>query len=141
MEVSIYRLRHRDVLCLCVLALLALGIVMVQSAAMNVTGDVGWQWTERGTRHMLYAAFAIAAFLFVGRIDYAKLAAHESPLWRRPILWMALVAIFTCAVVLVPGIGIERNGARRWLPLGFTQVHNLNGGIGAWRQAGLPVEK
>ena len=25
--------------------------------------------------------------------------------------------------------------------LGFTKVVNLNGGIGAWRQAGLPVEK
>ena len=122
MEVSIYRLRHRDVLCLCVLALLALGIVMVQSAAMNVTGDVGWQWTERGTRHLLYAAFAIAAFLLVGRIDYTKLSPADTPFWRRPILWMVIVALFTCAVVLVPGVGIERNGARRWLPLGFTQV-------------------
>src|SRR5688572_6785263 len=122
MEVSIYRLRHRDVLCLCVLALLALGIVMVQSAAMNVTGDVGWQWTERGTRHLLYAAFAIAAFLLVGRIDYAKLSPADTAFWRRPILWMVIVAVFTCAVVLVPGVGIERNGARRWLPLGFTQV-------------------
>src|SRR5688500_2315581 len=122
MEVSIYRLRHRDVLCLCVLALLALGIVMVQSAAMTVTGDVGWQWTERGTRHLLYAAFAIAAFLLVGRIDYLKLSPVDTPMWRRPILWMVIVAVFTCAIVLVPGIGIERNGARRWLPLGFTQV-------------------
>jgi rhodanese-related sulfurtransferase len=25
--------------------------------------------------------------------------------------------------------------------LGFTQVANLSGGLGAWRQAGLPVEK
>ena len=42
MDVSIYRLRHRDILTVCVLALLGLGIVMVQSASMKVTGDPAW---------------------------------------------------------------------------------------------------
>jgi cell division protein FtsW len=122
MEVSIYRLRHGDILCLCVLALLALGVVMVQSAAMNVTGQIGWQWTERGMRHLLYAAFAIAAFVIVGRIDYTKLLQQDGAAWRRPVVWMVLIAVGMCAVVLLPGIGIEKNGARRWLPLGITQV-------------------
>lgn len=122
MEVSIYRLRQRDILTLCVLALLMLGVIMVQSAAMNVTGDISWQWTERGTRHFLYALFAILTFFIVGRIDYARLVAADAPLWRRPIVWVLGVAIFTCAIVLLPGIGIEKNGARRWLPLLFIQV-------------------
>ena len=38
MEDSIYRLRHADILTLCVMGLLALGVVMVQSASMNATG-------------------------------------------------------------------------------------------------------
>src|SRR3982751_1266328 len=38
MEDSIYRLRHADILTLCVIGLLALGVVMVQSASMNATG-------------------------------------------------------------------------------------------------------
>ena len=33
---------------------------------------------------------------------------------------MMLIALFVCAAVLVPHVGIERNGARRWLPLGVT---------------------
>ena len=37
MEPSIYRMRHRHVLALCVLGLLCLGGVMVQSASMNVS--------------------------------------------------------------------------------------------------------
>ena len=45
MEVSIYRVRHRDLLTLCVLALLCLGIVMVQSASTALTGDVKWAWS------------------------------------------------------------------------------------------------
>ena len=55
---SIYRLRQRDVLAVCVLALLLLGVIMVQSAAMNVTGQVGWHWTARGSKHLVYAVVA-----------------------------------------------------------------------------------
>jgi cell division protein FtsW len=122
MDVSIYRLRHRDILTICVMALLCLGVVMVQSAAMNVTGNVGWSWTERGTRHVMFAVFAVAAFFIVGHIDYARLMRVAPGLWRQPIVWMLLLAVFACLIVLVPGIGIERNGARRWLPLGPLQV-------------------
>src|SRR3954471_20932367 len=40
MEASIYRMRQQDVLTVCVLALLALGAVMVQSASVSLTGCV-----------------------------------------------------------------------------------------------------
>jgi cell division protein FtsW len=122
MDVSIYRLRHRDILALCVFALLLMGIVMVQSAAMTVTGVVGWHWTERGTRHALFAAVALVTFIVVGRIDYAWMGRQPTSWWKSPVLWGLLVAGSTCLAVLVPHIGLEVNGARRWLPLGFTQV-------------------
>ncbi len=121
MEDSIYRLRHRDILTLCVLALLFLGVVMVQSAAMNITGDVRWQWTQRGMRHLVYAMVAIVAFFVVGNIDYAWLG-QRTRIWRNPILWFGVIASFMCLIVLFPHIGIEVNGARRWLPLGIVQV-------------------
>jgi cell division protein FtsW len=105
-----------------VFALLLLGVVMVQSAAMNVTGVVGWHWTERGTRHALFAAVALVTFAVVGRIDYSILGRQPSAWWKSPVLWGLLIAGATCAAVLVPHIGIEVNGARRWLPLGITQV-------------------
>src|SRR5207302_3115722 len=43
-------------------------------------------------------------------------------LCRIPSLWIVLVAAVTCLLVLVPHIGMEVNGARRWLPLGICQV-------------------
>ena len=122
METSIYRLRQRDILTLCVLGLLLLGIVMVQSAAMSVTGDVKWQWTERGTKHIMYAGFAIVAYFVIGNIDYGFLGRRTASMWRKPIVWMLAAATIACVLVLVPHVGIEKNGARRWLPLAFTQV-------------------
>lgn len=122
MDVSIYRLRHRDILTVCVLALLCLGIIMVQSAAMNVTGEVGWSWTERGAKHALFAVFALIAFFTVGHIDYVRLRNSSRRIARQPIVWILAVAAFACLIVLIPKIGLEVNGARRWLPLGFVQV-------------------
>ena len=122
MEVSIYRVRHRDLLTLCVLALLCLGVVMVQSASTTLTGDVKWGWSQRGTRHLIYAVSAFFAFLVVGHLDYAMLARRSAALWRSPVLWLTICAAASCVAVLVPGIGKDVNGARRWILLGPIQI-------------------
>lgn len=119
---SIYRLRQRDVLAVCVLALLLLGAIMVQSAAMNVTGHVGWQWTDRGTKHLIFVFTAVVVFFIVGHLDYTKLVRPDTSHKRNPFFWLMALAAFTCVIVLVPHIGMEVNGARRWLPLGFAQL-------------------
>lgn len=175
MEDSIYRLRHGDILTLCVMGLLALGVIMVQSAAMNATGALEaqvqeltqkkraaqagvsdkaqldkiqkefdaraaaisksfherpthWYWTPSGIKQFGYALAAIVTFLLMGRFDYAKLS--RGAVWRNPITWLLIVAAFTCAIVLVPGIGREMNGARRWISLGFTQFQPSE--LGKW---------
>ena len=118
MEVSIYRVRHRDLLMLCVLALLCLGVIMVQSASTTLSGDVKWAWSQRGTRHLIYVGVAALTFLLVGHIDYAALARRKIALWRAPPVWLLAAAMIACAAVLVPGIGKDVNGARRWINLG-----------------------
>ena len=122
MDDSIYRLRQRDILAICVMGLLLLGVVMVQSAAMSVTGEVKWQWTQRGMRHVMYAVVALVTFLAVGHMDYAKLVKRTASIGRNPVVWLTALAGFLCLIVLVPGIGLEVNGARRWLKLGPIQV-------------------
>ena len=37
-------------------------------------------------------------------------------------MWLLLVTVLLNVLVLVPGIGISKNGARRWLPIGITQL-------------------
>ena len=113
---SIYGLRDRDLLVACVLGLLALGVVMVQSAAVNVAPGVGeatpplWDWSGRGTRHALFAALAALTFLTASRLDFRRL---------RPLApWGLAVAAVLCLIVLIPGVGTAVNGSRRWLSLG-----------------------
>lgn len=120
MDDSIYRLRDRDLLTLCVLALLALGVVMVQSAAMNVGTGSLWQWSERGTKHALYAALALLSFFTVSRLDYRKLVGSRA--LASPAVWAAVIAVGLCAAVLVPGIGLAVNGARRWIVFGQVRI-------------------
>lgn len=122
MEASIYRLRHRDILALCVLSLLAIGAIMVQSASSSITGDTKWQWSAMGAKHLRFVIASAATFLFIGRFDYSWLARRRSSIWTSPILWALLTAILLCTAVLVPGVGVQINGARRWIRLGPVQL-------------------
>lgn len=115
---------------LCVLALVSLGILMVQSASMRITGNVGWGWTGEGTRQALFAVIAMSVFIVLGRIDYKQLLHGTNTLYRNIFYWCLAVAGFTCVMVLIPGIGIEKNGARRWLSLGICQVQPSE--LGKW---------
>ena len=45
-------------------------------------------------------------------------------LWRRYHQWLLLLTFVLCAVVLVPGIGLRANGARRWIGLGAFSVQS-----------------
>ena len=121
MDPSIYRLRQRDVLSFCVLALLCLGLIMVQSASMNVSGQLGWRWNPLGLKQFGFCFVGIGAFFIVGHRNYAWLVKTRS-LLLHPVVWLVAITVLLNMAVLVPHVGITRNGARRWLPLGFTQL-------------------
>lgn len=100
------------VLC-CVATLLALGAVMVYSVISGKASalDVGTWYLMK---HLLWVTTGVVAMLVVSRIDY-----HRYERWLWP---MAIVAGVCLVLVLVPGIGTFKNGARRWIrfgPMGF----------------------
>lgn len=122
MEASIYRLRLRDILAVCVLALLGLGVIMVQSASSSVMADPKFQWSPLGLKHLMFVGISIPTFFIVGRINYAWLGAPRSSALRSPVLWVYMVTVGICALVLVPHVGSRVNGAQRWLKLGPIQI-------------------
>ena len=91
------------------LALLAIGSVMVTSASVGRADDIV-------LRHGVYMVLAL--LLFLGTL----LTPLE--LWGRNHQWLLLLAVLLCALVLIPGIGLRANGARRWIGLGAFSIQS-----------------
>ncbi len=92
--------------------LLSLGLVMVYSASIAIA-EAG-----RGTGG--YAAHFLVrhgAYLLVGLL--AGLIAFQvpMPLWQKYSFHLFLLGVLLLVLVLIPGIGREVNGSRRWLSL------------------------
>jgi cell division protein FtsW len=121
MNDSIYRLRNQDILCFCVLALLCLGVLMVDSATMRVTGNSGWRWSADGTKQAVFAVVAAGVFFIVSRFDYAFLAGRNERKLNPAMIFVVLAGV-SCLLVLVPHVGLQINGARRWLKIGPVQL-------------------
>jgi len=97
-------------------ALLAWGLVMVYSASIALSDSprfarAGYSSTFFLTRH--------AASLVIATI--AGLLAFQVPMktWERVAPWLFVASLLLLVAVLIPHVGINVNGARRWLPLGF----------------------
>lgn len=100
-------------------ALLGLGVVMVFSASASLTGPSIEENLLRNPamRQAAYTFVAMIALLMVGLCPYESWRIRKGSLIQ-PSIFLMLITLGLLAVVLVPGIGEERNGARRWLSLG-----------------------
>ena len=92
--------------------LLSLGLVMVYSASISIAES------SRGTDG--YAAYFLVRhgiYLLVGLL--IGLIAFQIPmrLWQKYSLYPFLLGMTLLVLVLIPGIGNEVNGSRRWLSL------------------------
>ena len=99
------------------LLLAATGLVMVYSASIATAEEnryTGYSATWFLMRHGMFFAVALAGALMVFLVP----ARH----WQQaaPLLFLAGMALLVA--VLVPGIGREVNGARRWLALPIVSV-------------------
>jgi cell division protein FtsW len=91
--------------------LLVLGLVMTFSASFVQSTVQDGNPFGIFLRQLLWCGVGLVPTLVAAAVDYR--------VWRRaavPLLGIALVA---CAAVLVPGLGTEVNGARRWFDLGL----------------------
>ena len=110
-------LRAGQGIALCSMCLLVLGVVFVNSASLDVSGDSKTTFDAiLGGRATLFAIASAVCLLVGSRLPVEKLQAARGAL--NPIWWI-IVAIFAGIVLVhVPGIGREVNGASRWISLG-----------------------
>ena len=106
-------------LVLSVLGLLIVATIMVNSASLKLRPD------HSTTMEAIFLGkqtwFAVGAFLALvagAFIPVDRLGVTGKRWWSTPAVWMAAAMLVTLAMVHVPGIGREVNGARRWISLG-----------------------
>ena len=103
----------RTLVCV-VVALLALGLVMVYSASVALPDNpkfARYTPTYFLSRHIMFMAIAVVAALVAVQVPVA--------IWEKLSPWIFVVALLLLVGVLVPFIGKGVNGARRWIPLGI----------------------
>jgi cell division protein FtsW len=99
------------------LILLVMGMVMVYSASIAIA-EAG-RYTGN---HPTYYLLRHGVFLVIGLV--AAGCAFQVPLttWQRMAPWLFVIGFVLLALVLIPGVGRDVNGARRWLSLGFANL-------------------
>lgn len=102
------------ILIIATFTLLAVGLIMVYSASAI--------WAEYkfgdsfffAKRQLLFAGVGIAAMFFFMNVDYWT--------WRNWSKVLLIVCFILLVVVLIPGIGTERNGSRSWIGVGAFSI-------------------
>jgi cell division protein FtsW len=87
--------------------LLGAGLIMLTSASMSVADSA----TGRPFFYLEQQLLAVAAGLLMGFV----MLQVPTEVWERLAPFLLMLSIALLALVLVPGIGREVNGARRWL--------------------------
>jgi cell division protein FtsW len=96
------------------LLLAALGLVMVYSASIAMAEAeryTGFRSSYFLGRHALYLAVGFCAAAVLYRVPMW--------VWQKAAPWLFALGSLLLVAVLIPGIGREVNGSRRWIPFGL----------------------
>ncbi|HEY5345599.1 MAG TPA: putative lipid II flippase FtsW [Verrucomicrobiae bacterium] len=98
-------------LAFCVTSLLALGLVMLYSSSMvmvdkHTHSEIGARMLQM---QLLWCALGLVACVTLASLDYERLKKFALPVF--------VGSLFLAALVFVPHIGINLNGAHRWIRL------------------------
>jgi cell division protein FtsW len=124
--------------CLAV-TLMAVGVVFVFSASARI--DVEYDFTKFHTypefRQMLFVLVSIVILFGLSLVNYKAFSLGKGKFanWLLcPTVWLVLLSIGLLVAVLIPGIGMEINNARRWLrlPLGPVQMNFQPSELAKW---------
>lgn len=100
-----------------VIMLMLFGMVMVYSASISLPDSRKYaNFTNYHflLRQAIYIAIAMVMALFAFRVRIAT--------WQRLAPYLFVIVLALLVLVLVPGIGKDVNGARRWLSLKFVNL-------------------
>jgi len=93
-----------------VIILLGTGLVTLYSASFSFCVRLYGNGNHLIIRQLIFAAVGIALFFVFSRIKFSLL--------RKLTLPLVLLTVVLCILTLIPGIGVEKYGAWRWIKIG-----------------------
>ena len=102
--------RKNRLLLLEILVLVAVGLVMIASSSVywaELKYNNPWHFVQR---QALFTILGLIAMNLTSHLDLNRLRAYN-----KPILALCFIAL---ALVLIPGLGVQRNGSRSWFGVG-----------------------
>ncbi len=119
-----------------VLMLMALGVVFVFSAGAGVRTEYELRHFYKYTvfKQFVFFPAAVAMMYLVSLIDYRRLGFGSGNPFKSPALYLLIISVVLLVLVLIPGIGTEKNSARRWLmiPLGPAAISFQPSELAKW---------
>ena len=97
-----------------VIGLALFGAVMIASASVAFSAERHGDPFHFVTRQLVFLGVGGLAGVFLYRLPLA--------LWEKYGPWMIIASLVALALVLIPGIGKEVNGSRRWIDLGVITI-------------------
>lgn len=95
-------------------ALLIMGLIMVGSASISIAAAKLDQPLFYFIRQVIFAVIGVGIAFYITTIPLS--------VWRKLAPVLLTVGVLMLVLVLIPGIGREVNGSRRWLPFGPVNV-------------------
>lgn len=99
------------------LFLLTFGMVMVYSSSIataEASQFTGGKTSYFLARHALFLALSVIAGMLVFQVPVR--------LWQQTSAWLFVLGFMLLVLLLIPGLGREVNGARRWLSFGIANL-------------------
>jgi cell division protein FtsW len=96
------------------LLLLCIGLVMVYSASIAMAEAerfTGFRSSFFLGRHAIYLAIGVVVAAALFRVPLW--------VWQKASPWLFMAGVGLLVIVLIPGLGREVNGSRRWIPFGI----------------------
>jgi len=97
--------------CLCVILLTGMGLVTLYSASFSFAARFFQDGNYFIVRQLIYGAAGIVLFLIFSLINLNAI--------RKCALPFVCIAAGLCVLTFIPGIGVERYGASRWIEIGM----------------------
>lgn len=108
-------LRAGHLLQLVVIGMLGFAVIAVHSAEMNISGEAIQTSSIFTSKYLIHAVIAVVLMWLTSRINLRQAMAVKW--WKNPIIYV-LVASLLLVLLAMTSVGLDINGARRWLRIG-----------------------